>query len=611
MKTTRTSAGQCLPSAFRVACLFGLVILTGLISLPAFSLGVGGFETQSYIGQRLKVEVPLSNVENPSKLMIKLERLDGQTVEGLSAKLSRVDSKLSILIQSESPVQEPYFNFALTLTDAGNEFSKQFTVLLDLAPSGTLLPSISGAEAAGVAYLTDSSSGNVEAADAYVGAPGSVMGPYDWAKEGAIPEKFGAVLDGQSLWRVARRISPAMNVSNTQMMWALYEANKSAFSNSSIETLQAGSYLRIPSVEMVSSVSDAEAKKLLANLSLTHKSSGSLNALEKSVDDYSATATALTSQELDLSVKTNAELNTAAESSEVNNGFQLTGVDSIVSEEGSLISGDGSQSQEIITSLSNTIISMTEQLGQKDIQIELLEIRVKELQQFIEQEANLDVRKNVSELSSRANEPVSGGLVTTEVSAAQTHDLDLRFVWIGVALLLLAVIMFFLRARLAGIWNALNLAGVKDKVEFQPTVFSDSHKEALALADEFVMSEQLDFSPPSEDSFLDSEGYIENEQTFEESPTQKVPQEELDFEPRFNQLVSEGKLDFARQLLDISHGHGVDQEQYHYYRLKLMAINRDEDAFYDYYYSIENDIQNFDSVVQTKISKLVVQLAKH
>jgi hypothetical protein len=55
----------------------------------------------------------------------------------------------------------------------------------------------------------------------------------------------------------------------------------------------------------------------------------------------------------------------------------------------------------------------------------------------------------------------------------------------------------------------------------------------------------------------------------------------------------------------------VDQEQYHYYRLKLMAINRDEDAFYDYYYSIENDIQNFGSVVQTKISKLVVQLAKH
>ena len=57
-------------------------------------------------------------------------------------------------------------------------------------------------------------------------------------------------------------------------------------------------------------------------------------------------------------------------------------------------------------------------------------------------------------------------------------------------------------------------------------------------------------------------------------------------------------------------GNEVDQENYHYHRLRMYEVMHDEDAFYDYFCEVENEIPSFNPEIQTKISQLVLQMAQ-
>ncbi len=611
--------------------LSGGVFAFGLL-LPslAYALGVGGVETRSYIGQPLRVEIPLYNVESPNTLKIDLERLDDDNDGELTATLSRANSQLSVLIRSSEPVNEPYFNFSLNLIDNGNEFRKQFTVLLNLSPTGD--PRY--IEQSTQRNATLSSDARVDKADENLSkvVSGSVMGPYDWAKAGQIPEKFGAVLDGQSLWRVARRISPAMNASNNQMMWALYQSNPQAFSSKSIESLRAGTFLTIPSSVAVTSISDQEAKRLLDNLSLAKRENTRVVSADESTKSDITDLTGIPSGEPRRSDRRSEGA--------VSGQFQLSGLDSAVGSEGVLVSASDDQSKEIISSLSETISSMTEQLGRKDKQIQVLEAQVVELKAFIQADGSpvpdmLARSKAVQSSSSltvssvdpslnnngqEATKPIeviaSNGAVNDEMGLTdpqpKAEGSSRWYLWLLAALGGLTLLGFAMRDRLTRLWYSLNFGGKNDKLEFQPTVFNEALSQAVAEKNDsqhtMTISHHASLSEDEySESFSESFSEIDTEIFVDES----TPEQELDFEQRFARLLAEGDLEFARQLLDIAHGHDVNDERYHYHRLQLLAINVDEDAFYDYYYSIENDIPSFTNSVQTDISKLVVQLAKH
>ena len=633
--------------SFRKA--LGLTAVTVGLGVPslAYALGVGGVETLSYIGQPLRVEVPLYNVESPNTLEIQLERLDGAESDGLTAVLSRANSQLSVVIKSQEAVNEPYFNFALNLTDQGNEFRKQFTVLLDLSPKGGP-SSVARAQPANTqrlqAYDVDPTVSNNS-------ANGSVMGPYEWAKAGQIPEKFGAVLDGQSLWRVARRISPAMNASNNQMMWALYQANPQAFSSTSIESLRAGTFLTIPSADTVTSTTDREAKRLLDGLSINNSPAAPQAAAAPQVANQDATNDASELDEFglaDAATQTPAdEPSNAGTNSSVGGQFQLSGLDSAVTKGGSLVSASDDQSKEIIASLSETISSMTEQLGRKDRQIEVLESQVSELKAFIQEDGSLGsvptstlsvdvpvdslagIEAEPSEPSSVVSINVPSGVAATDVQAQpqiqsqpQSAASSNWYIWVLAALAAIGLLGFALRDRLLRLWRSLNFSGANDHLEFQPTVFNEALNQALVEKEHSHQStshhtvtvsqnthhfSESEYNEPFSEPFTEAFSEVKSEIFVDED----TPEEELDFEQRFARLLAEGDLEFARQLLDIAHGHDVNDERYHFHRLQLLALKYDEDAFYDYYYSIENDIPQFTNLVQTDISKLVVQLAKH
>jgi len=574
-------------------------------SSQVLALGLGGVKSKSYIGQPLWVEIPLYNVEAPNALKIDLEQLNDGVADDLRAELSRANSQLSVLIRSESVVNEPYFNFSLNLNDQGNEFRKQFTVLLNLSPGDVRLASRPASERASLS--TNAQTKKVESAltaDSLIPSVkgrDSVMGPYDWAKAGAVPDTFGAVLDGQSLWRVARRISPALNATNNQMMWALFKANPDAFSNGTIESLRAGSFLNIPSASNVVSVSDFEAKSLLDSLS----ADGPANAVR--VAQPIRTDASDSIQEVDLAHSKGAGLDSADKGTEDSNWqFQLSGLESRVDSRGALVRAEDATSKEIIESLATTISSMTDQLERKNQQIEALKSQVSELKGFIESEASV-VSRNSDSINNiaGATEPM------LEASAP-----NIRYSWWLAILAALLVFGVSMRTRLASLWKSLNLTGARDQVEFQPTVMSQSIAQIEAEVEQTMSALNDDYGLEPDFNIGDSITVSELSMTFSESMSEllsdvTILENELGFEPRFARLIASGDLQLARQLLDGARGHDVDDERYHFHRLQLFALRYDEDSFYDYYSSIETDISHFTNVVQTDISKLVVQLAQH
>lgn len=619
---------------------------------PVFALGVGGVNTKSYIGEQLLVEIPLYNVESPDTLELNLERLDGQLNDGLTAELNRSNSQLSIVIRSQNLVNEPYYNFAINLVDQGNALRKEFTVLLDLSPSDSRssyysdssTPSTQQVSSSGAELNNSTRDVTTERAN-YVGSSNnqsgnSVLGPYDWAKAGAIPKTFGAVIDGQSLWRVARRISPAMNVTNNQMMLALYELNPEAFSNTSIESLRAGVYLNIPTEAQVVEYSDLQAKKRLDELS-----SSVVQTLKKDSGEPKSVAPIATAESSSnvVSDETVGDLTQGSETDDLieqsnkkaaivndeNSQFQLSGLDQQVSDTGELVSVQDDQSKEIINSLAQTISSMTEQLQRKDEQIDVLEDQILELKTFISQDD--DVASLVKQ------EPVQDADIVSEPLESKTSFFDSLYVWVALILALILAAVFMMRERLKRLWTALNFNDDNNDIDLQAselevpehqlfssqefktvqsvepsdTDLSQSKSDddaSVSFADSEMANSEL--SELSEHEFSDALLFDEVELYVEEESGEVSEEETVNFIQRFSQLTAEGKLDLARQLLEIAHGHEIESDAYHFHRLQLLAFDKNEDKFYDYYATIENDIPGFSSAVQTDISKLVVNLAQ-
>ena len=86
--------------------------------------------------------------------------------------------------------------------------------------------------------------------------------------------------------------------------------------------------------------------------------------------------------------------------------------------------------------------------------------------------------------------------------------------------------------------------------------------------------------------------------------------QDMGFHERFSQLLEQKDYDFARELLDFARHNEIDEQNYHCERLVLLHAMKDEEGFYDYYYEIESKVTEFNPDIQTKISKLVVELAQ-
>lgn len=611
----------------------------------AFALGVGAAEADSYIGQPLRVRIPLFNVKAPQSLEVELES-DRNSLRGqapLSATIDRSNSQLGVLISSSAVVAEPYISFKLNLEDQNSVFTKEFRVLLNLAPNSN---NRSSSAAASQIAVSDTFS----VAD--ITRTSGVMGPYEWAEAGSIPQRFGAVLDGQSLWRVARRINKAMGVSQNQMMWSLFQANPSAFSDNTIESLKAGTYLTIPSYAEVTKVSDGAAKQNLDRLS------GAVAIVRSDVLVTPGEDT------FDGLVETQAE---------PEQSFQLTGVgEEAVS--GSV--GGGAQSNEIISSLAETVNNLSEQIVLKDQKIESLQAQVDELKAFISEPNEPSVvgaivdsdaadvaekplatvdqspvsTQTVSEpvvvdtqakidgsvLESVTTAPVMSEEGSEKTSAKEMIAKAQWWHWALIGFAGLIGLSLLLKGRLSKLLQSLNLFGSKEDVAFDAPAAQPLEENTVLNIEELLPSRSVvlnqDYTSltardksSDDDSGVEGISFeeIEHEEEFEsdlevDDTLEFVSVDDSDigddgdmtFDERFDRLLEDKDYDFARELLDFARYNEIDDERYHCERLRLLKAMRDEDGFYEYYYEIESKIPNFPPALQTEISQFVVQLAQ-
>jgi len=243
-----------------VLILYFVVGLFVAWNKPAFAMGMGDAIVDSSIGQPISLYIPVSDVKDSNNFSVTLQPSD-LTVNliPLQARLIDLNSKLVIHVTSEKLVVDPYVSFIIQAIDGEDVSSKVFTILLGAEKSE---------QASRLLELsTQSDSVQSFVNRSVVDKEASIMGPYDWAQVGQVPNKFGPVLDGQSLWRVARRINQALGVSIDQMMWSLYQNNREHFSDNSIESLNAGTILTIPTVEQASQLTEAQATEKIKLLS--------------------------------------------------------------------------------------------------------------------------------------------------------------------------------------------------------------------------------------------------------------------------------------------------------------------------------------------------------
>jgi FimV-like protein len=77
---------------------------------------------------------------------------------------------------------------------------------------------------------------------------------------------YGPTRGGITLTEVATNLLPSKDVTVAQMMWALYQKNKQAFTNEDITRLKPKSTLNVPHLDEVQAVSRAAAEEALARL---------------------------------------------------------------------------------------------------------------------------------------------------------------------------------------------------------------------------------------------------------------------------------------------------------------------------------------------------------
>ncbi|WP_136254983.1 type IV pilus assembly protein FimV [Onishia niordana] len=226
---------------------FSLVILMSLsaLSLPAWSLGVGEAQVESALGAPLEATIPLTDTQGlePRGLTVSLADAESYRRAGLersllldAVSLSVVpeSGRLSIRLSSEPAVNAPYLDLLLEIDGPDGRQQRQVTLLFDPPGFGSQPADSPQQASARQAEPSQASMASRERATGYVDS-------------------------GETLWSVAKRLRPDADISISQMMLALLDANPNAFPGGNINRLRAGYVLEVPTQEKITSRSADEA----------------------------------------------------------------------------------------------------------------------------------------------------------------------------------------------------------------------------------------------------------------------------------------------------------------------------------------------------------------
>ena len=273
---------------WRIGALASAVALLGsLASLEAHALALGRMTVQSALGEPLRAEVDIAdiNAEEASSLKagvappeaFKAAGLDYNAVvaAGLEVRLQRrPDGRAYLRLTSSRPVTEPFVDLIIEANWASGRISRDYTLLLDppnlraravpVEPSAAILsqPAVPAAPAAARPQAPSPYSPPAAAAARPappVRAPVAKAPP---AERMPASDKRLTVKSGDTASKIAAQTKPS-SVSLDQMLVALLRGNPDAFIGGNINRIKSGAVLDIPGAQAASAIAASEASQTI------------------------------------------------------------------------------------------------------------------------------------------------------------------------------------------------------------------------------------------------------------------------------------------------------------------------------------------------------------
>ena len=241
-----------------------------IFGLPALSsaMGLGGLELQSTLNQPFlaKIELVSATPEELETLKVTLADQAAFKRVGIERTFVLTDLKFSvekseqgtnhIIIRSNKPIREPFLNFLIEVTWPRGRLFREYTALMDppkyTAPEFKTEPDDTPTVTKPSSIATKPSAPPSTKPKIAPATPQQAIGRLQ-------QDSYGPVVQGDTLWSIAKMTRPDTSVSIQQMMLAILNANPKDFINNNINGLKRGAVLHIPDVPTIRSLTQADA----------------------------------------------------------------------------------------------------------------------------------------------------------------------------------------------------------------------------------------------------------------------------------------------------------------------------------------------------------------
>lgn len=257
----------------------GLAVLLATLGPAAQALTLGGISVQSNLGEPLRAEVSLPDIDanEATSLQAKVASPEAYKAAGINynpllAALQvtlqrRPDGRLVLRINGDRAINEPFLDLVIEARWASGRLVRDYTLLLDPpsrdrsnpAPQEPATQVPAGTQSGGRPAAT------TDAAAAPASEPRAAIRrrtPVPTAPVPRSPTEPGRVTvqSGDTASKLVAPLRPAQ-VSLDQMLIALLRANPEAFVNGNVNRLKAGVVLDLPTEEQAAAIPPGEARQ--------------------------------------------------------------------------------------------------------------------------------------------------------------------------------------------------------------------------------------------------------------------------------------------------------------------------------------------------------------
>ncbi len=238
------------------------VVIGACMMLPsaaAYALGMGEIEVHSALNEPLKAQIKLlsTTVAEVNALQVALASNEAFSRMGIERTAALRDLRFSVVtqgagapyisIKSDVPMREPFLDLILMASWSNGQLMREYTLLLDP-------PVFDDSQAVAAVRAAKTQSAAIDRGQKKVVEAAPVAKPTP-----RTTDSYGPTTRTDTLWHVAREMRPSSSVSVPQMMMALLKENPEAFVDGNVNNLKAGHILRLPSKDVINSITSADA----------------------------------------------------------------------------------------------------------------------------------------------------------------------------------------------------------------------------------------------------------------------------------------------------------------------------------------------------------------